>query len=130
MEPETQVSRGRDTQGLWLRTIWLDIQTRAGSYPNIQALQEKFEIRRRTAFNTVAFMRERLGAPLAYSGARCGYYYTDPTYILPALFLQEGELLVLLLAQQVAHQYLGTPLEAPLRAAIEKVSRAMGSGLA
>src|SRR5216684_1539149 len=123
MDPQKQMRACRDTQGQWSRAIWLDSQTREGSYPNIQALQEKFCVRRRTAFNTVAFLRHSLGAPLAYSRSRRGYYYTDPTYILPALFLQEGELLALLLAQQLARQYLGTPLEAPLRAAIEKVSR-------
>jgi proteasome accessory factor B len=123
MDPQKPKRACRDTQSQWSRTIWLDTQTREGSYPNIEALREKFSVRRRTAFNTIAFLRHSLGAPLAYSGARRGYYYTDPTYTLPALFLQEGELLALLLAQQVAHQYLGTPLEAPLRAAIAKISR-------
>src|SRR5229473_821405 len=123
MDPQERGRACRDTQGQWSRAIWLDSQTREGSYPNIQALQEKFCVRRRTAFNTVDFLRHSLGAPLAYSRARRGYYYTDPTYTLPALFLQEGELLALLLAQQVTHQYLGTQLEAPLRAAVAKISR-------
>src|SRR5712691_10441421 len=123
MNPQKQRRACRDPQSQWSRTIWLDTQTREGSYPNIQALREEFGDRRRTAFNTIAFLRESLGAPLAYSRARSGYYYTDPTYALPAIFLQEGELLALLLAQQVTHQYLGTPLEAPLRAAIAKISR-------
>lgn len=35
------------------------------------------------------------------------------------MFLQEGELL----AEQVTRQYLGTPLEAPLREAVRKMSR-------
>jgi predicted DNA-binding transcriptional regulator YafY len=123
MDPQKQRRAGRDPQSQWSRVIWLDTQTREGSCPNIQALREKFEVSRRTAFNTVDFLRHSLGAPLAYSRSRRGYYYTDPTYTLPAIFLQEGELLALLLAQQVAHQYLGTPLEAPLRAAIAKISR-------
>jgi predicted DNA-binding transcriptional regulator YafY len=124
MDPQKQRRDAqRDTQGQWSRAIWLDARTRAGSHPNIAALQEKFEVSRRTAFNTVAFLRDSLGAPLAYNRARRGYHYTDPTYTLPALFLQEGELLALLLAQQVTHQYLGTPLEAPLRAAIAKIRR-------
>lgn len=105
------------------RLIWLDREIRAAHHPNAQALQERFEISRRTALSTIAFLRDRLDAPLRYSRARRGYYYEDPTFVLPAMLLQEGELLALLLAQQVSHQYLGTPLEAPLRAAIRKISQ-------
>jgi predicted DNA-binding transcriptional regulator YafY len=110
-----------DTQGQWARVIWLDAQIRSRRYPNVQALLDEFGVRRRTAFNTIAYLRDSLGAPLRQ--ARRGYYYEDPTYHLPAIFLQEGELLALLLAQQVTHQYLGTPLEAPLREAVRKISR-------
>jgi predicted DNA-binding transcriptional regulator YafY len=123
MDPQQRRDAPRDTQGQWSRALWLDTQTRAGSHPDIAALRAEFAVSRRTAYNTVAFLRDSLGAPLAYNRARRGYYYTDPTYTLPAMFLQEGELLALLLAQQVTHQYLGTPLEAPLRAAVEKISR-------
>ncbi len=107
----------------WPRLIWLDAQIRAGSYPNVARLQEEFGVRRRTAFSMIGLLRDSLNAPLVYDHARKGYTYSDPTYALPAVFLSEGELLALFLAEQVARQYLGTPLETPLRAAIEKIAR-------
>src|SRR5262245_60694631 len=107
----------------WARVLWLDRMIREGRYPDRQGLQAEFGIRRRSAFDTLRFLRHSLGAPLAYSRRRRGYYYEDPTYALPAVFLQEGELLALLLAEQVSRHYLGTPLEAPLRAAIGKIGR-------
>lgn len=103
--------------------IWLDRQIRAGRYPSIADLEEEFGIARRTAFNAVGFLRDSLGAPLAYHPARRGYHYTDPTYGLPTVFLRQGELLAMLLAEQVSRQYLGTPLEDTLRQAILKISR-------
>src|SRR5947209_5372627 len=109
--------------GQWARVLWLDGEIRAGGYPSVEALREQFDVSRRTAFHSVAFLRDSLGAPLGYSKRRRGYYYTDPTYVLPAVWLQEGEFLALLLAQQVTHRYLGTPMEAPLRAAITKITR-------
>lgn len=112
-----------ETQGQWSRVIWLDRQIREGSYPSVQDLQEEFCIARRTAFETVSFLRDSLDAPLVYSKQKKGYYYEDPTYALPAMFLREGELLAILLAEQVTRQYLGTPLEQPLRAAVQKISR-------
>jgi predicted DNA-binding transcriptional regulator YafY len=80
--------------------------------------------------NAVATLRDSLGAPLQFNRARRGYEYTDPTFALPAVLLVEGELLAMLLAEQVSRHYLGTPLEQPLRAAIEKLSRYLPEGVA
>ena len=63
MDPTRQKAARRDTQGQWSRAIWLDTETRAGSYPSIPALQDKFEVSRRTAFNTVAFLRDSWALP-------------------------------------------------------------------
>lgn len=112
-----------DPHGQWERTLWLDRAVREHRYPSLAALMEQFECSRRTACNTVAFLRDTLGAPLHYHRKHGGYAYTDPTYALPSVFLQEGELLALFLAEQVSRQYLGSPLEAPLREAVGKLCR-------
>ncbi|MFN3647962.1 MAG: helix-turn-helix transcriptional regulator [Armatimonadota bacterium] len=120
------VNAGRDergTAGKLARALWLDGEIRAGRFPSVAELMEEFEVARRTAFNTLDYLRDTLGAPLVYSRERRGYYYSDPAFGLPAVFLREGELLAMLLADQVARQYLGTPLEQPLRDAISKLSR-------
>jgi predicted DNA-binding transcriptional regulator YafY len=113
--PEERPASG----GTWARVLWLDRELREGRYPSLRDLQEEFDISRRAAFNTVDYLRYSLGAPLEYCRKRKGYRYEDPTYALPSVFLQEGELLALLLAEEVTRQYLGTGLEAPLRAAVE-----------
>jgi predicted DNA-binding transcriptional regulator YafY len=107
----------------WSRVLWLDQEIRAGAYPSRRDLQEQFGCSLRTAASTVSFLRGSLRAPLEYSRARRGYYYSDPTFALPNVFLREGELLGLFLAEQVSREYLGTALEAPLREAILKLSR-------
>lgn len=123
MRPGSPVRPEQAPQGQWSRVFWLDRQIRDGRYPNIRSLYEEFGTKRRAALETVRFMRESLHAPIAFSRTRGGYHYTDPAYGLPAVFLAEGELLALLLAEEVSRQYLGTPLEAPLREAVEKLSR-------
>ena len=115
--------RRHDTAADWSRLLWLDREIRAGSYPSREALMEEFGCSRRTASSTVAFLRGSLRAPVQHDRRRKGYVYTDTTYALPTVFLQEGKLLGLLLAEQVSRQYLGTPLEAPLREAVRKLSR-------
>lgn len=115
--------RVAETPTLWRRILWLDQEIRNGTYPNVQRMQEEFECGRRTAFNTVCFLRDSLDAPIAYDRAHGGYHYTDPTYALPTVFMREGELFAVLLAEQVSRHYLGTPLEEPLRRAIEKLNQ-------
>ncbi len=114
-----------DLAGQWNRVLWLDRRIREGAFPDWHALAEEFGCSRRTAMNTVAFLRDSLGAPLEHSRAKRGYHYTEPTFALPSVMLREGELLALVVAQEVAHQYLGTPLEAPLREAVRKIAEAM-----
>lgn len=117
------MSPHHDTAADWSRLLWLDGEIRAGRAPNREALMEEFGCSRRTASSTVAFLRDSLGAPVKHDRRRNGYVYTDPTYALPTVFLREGELLGLLLAEEVSRQYLGTPLEAPLREAVRKLCR-------
>lgn len=119
-----------DTAAEWSRVLWLDRQLREGCHPNPESLVREFGCHRRTALSTLAFLRYSLGAPVVYRRARKGYAYSDPTYALPSVFLQEGELLGLLLAEQVSRQYLGTPLEGPLREAVRKLSRYLPDAVA
>jgi proteasome accessory factor B len=67
------------------RIFWTDARIRQNAYPNADSLAAEFEISRRQAFQDHAFLRDRLNAPIAYSRARRGWYYTDPTYVLPAM---------------------------------------------
>ncbi|BCO10047.1 hypothetical protein GF1_24230 [Desulfolithobacter dissulfuricans] len=55
----------------------------AGRYPNTVQLQEEFEISRSTAHRDIAYLRDRLLAPLAFDQRKNGYYYTDATFRLP-----------------------------------------------
>ena len=49
----------------------------AGSFPNERRVSEKFGISERQARRDIAFMREDLGAPIAYNYAAKGFYYTE-----------------------------------------------------
>lgn len=52
-------------------------------YPNATTLIERFEISLATAKRDIAYLRDRLMAPLAYDARRYGYYYSDPDFSLP-----------------------------------------------
>jgi Predicted transcriptional regulator len=92
------------------------------SRPNVPKLMKQFEVSERTVRADLEFLRERLNAPLVYDRARGGYRYTDPTWTLPTLLMSEGELLAFFLSVELAHRYLGTAFETPLRKAVERLA--------
>jgi predicted DNA-binding transcriptional regulator YafY len=99
------------------RMLAIDAAIRGGSYPNVSVFMSRFEVSERTVRGDLAFMRERLNAPLGHNRARGGYCYTDPTWVLPTMFATEGELLAFFLSVELTRRYLGTTFEEPLRKA-------------
>jgi predicted DNA-binding transcriptional regulator YafY len=104
------------------RIAALDRAVRAGEYPNSVSLGLALEVSRRTVQRDIEFLRERLGAPLAFDPRRNGYYYDKPDFRLPPVNLTEGELVALFLAERVLQQYRGTPYAADLARAFRKIS--------
>jgi predicted DNA-binding transcriptional regulator YafY len=108
------------------RLMEIDRQIRAGLYPNAARIAEKLEVSKRVIYQDKAFLRDRLGAPIEYDRERGGWYYTDPTWVLPNMFVTEGELAAFFLSVEVAQRYLGTAFEAPLRSAITRLANSLG----
>lgn len=104
------------------RIIRIDQEIRAGRYPSAASLAEMFEVSERTIYADREFMINRLGAPIGFNEEAGGWYYTDKTWVLPAIMVSEGELLAFFLSRAVVQQYLGTPFEKPLRSALSKIA--------
>ncbi|MBM3465166.1 MAG: hypothetical protein FJX76_23970, partial [Armatimonadetes bacterium] len=113
-----------EPESRWSRVIWIDRQIRDGQPPGVEEIMEQFGVKKNTVDATIRFMRDSLGAPIVHKRLpRPHYCYTDSTYALPTVFLVEGELLALLLSEQILHHYVGTPLEAGLKSAVSKLTR-------
>ena len=52
-------------------------------YPNSRALMREFEISLPTARRDIAYLRDRLLAPLEYDSRKNGYYYSEDSFSLP-----------------------------------------------
>ena len=75
------------------------------------------------------FMINRLGAPIKRDSTRNGWYYTDPTYFLPAIMLTSEEITAFFLGEQLFTRYLGTSFETPLRLALDKIKQSLPLGV-
>ncbi len=104
------------------RYYWFHEQIKRNELPNSKLLAEKFEISQKTAQRDIEFMRDRIGAPLEYSHADRGYYYTDKGYELPPIWLNENELVAFILAKRLATAIPDRNLKDSLNKFINKLS--------
>jgi predicted DNA-binding transcriptional regulator YafY len=110
---------------MWNRVLWLDGQLRQDAAPSWESLREEFGVSRRTALDTVRFLRESLGAPVQYSKRRKGYVYAQAGYALPSVLMGEGEFLAVVLAMQASRQMLGTSVGQALEQTLSKLVGAL-----
>lgn len=52
-------------------------------YPNATSLSDQFEVSQATARRDIAYLRDRLLAPLAFDNKKNGFYYTEEGFSLP-----------------------------------------------
>jgi predicted DNA-binding transcriptional regulator YafY len=93
------------------RLYFLDQQIASGKYPNTSYLAKKWEgISLSTISRDIAFMKDRLNAPIEYDALRRGYYYSEPNYRIPMGFSSADELLALGMAKNILALYRDTPI--------------------
>lgn len=94
----------------------------SGQLPNCSTFKELLGVSRKTVLRDIEFMRDSLDLPIAFNAAKNGYEYTAMVESLPFVTLQEGELVAILVASKALEAYRGSPYEAPLKAAFEKIT--------
>jgi len=104
------------------RILYMDALIHDSRYPSVKTFMEHFEVSERTILYDIQFLKDRLNAPIQYSRSYGGYLYSDPTWRLSTFHVTEGDLLAFFLSVELAHRYLGTSFEKPLRDAIQHLT--------
>lgn len=101
----------------------IDKAVRNGDYPNASKMNKKmgWEISRATFGRYIDILKDTFNAPLEFDFRKNGYYYTDSTFFLPQMMLNEGELLTLSTILPLLDQYKNTPLESSFRNLMQKL---------
>lgn len=113
---------------MW-RMIELDRMIKKGEYPNCSSFARHLAEEngmgtppdRKTILRDIEFLRDQLDAPIEYDNSKKGYYYTDRSWSFPMLELNEAELLQLLLAEEMAKSFAGTPIAKSIDSLFEKI---------
>lgn len=101
-------------------------QLQTDQRPNCTTLAKQLEVAAKTIQRDISFMRDQLSLPIEWAAPYNGYIYTEPVTGLPSIQVSEGEILALFVAQQALTPYTGTPYEAPLKSAFQKLAESMG----
>ncbi len=107
------------------RMLRIHQSVQAGKFPNATTLAAEIEVVVKTIHRDIAFMRDRMGLPIAFDMKRNGYRYTAEVGSFPSLQLTEGELFALCVAEKALEQYRGTSFEKPLLSALRKMEQSL-----
>jgi predicted DNA-binding transcriptional regulator YafY len=103
------------------RLLMIDRLIREGKHPNSDKLAASLEVTQRTIQRDIEYMRDMYGAPIEYSPAHHGFFYSEANFYLKSVPVTEGELFSIALFDQLLSQYRQTPLEADLRNIFNKI---------
>lgn len=106
---------------IYERFLWFHASVKDKKYPNTRSLAEKFEISRKTAQRDIAFMQDRLRAPLCYVPECRGFAYEDAAYELPGFWLSETELTSLLISYRLASAIPDSALKNSLKSFLNQI---------
>lgn len=110
------------THSQFARLMELDRQIRGGKHPNCLTFAADWEVTQKTVQRDIDYLRDQCGAPVVYHRTHKGFRYENPTWMLPAVMLSEGELLAVLLGARVLDQYQGTPVARQLTGIYSKLA--------
>jgi len=82
-------------------------------------------VQRKTIQRDIDYLRYQLDAPIAYSAAQRGYYYTETRYRLPAISIRECDLFAIYIGRGLLEQYANTPLYGRLSSVFKKIEDAL-----
>jgi len=104
------------------RLCFIDREIGAGNYPNAPALAKKYETSLSSINRDIAYMRDMLGAPIAYDFYKKGFYYTEKTFRLSVTFASADDLLALGMAKNLMELYENTPIHDAALNLLENIS--------
>lgn len=103
------------------RLLQIDALLRTGQRQTAESLAQVLERSERTIRSDLAFLRDRLHAPLAFSRQQ-GYHYTDSAWQPPSITLSKGELFALTLGARMLEAYAGSTYALDLHSAISRLA--------
>ena len=95
----------------------------AGLSVNCRTLAERCEVSEKTILRHIDQMKSLHDAPIKYDYAKKSYYYTEKSYKLPLISMNESDLFAIAIAEKTLKEHEGTPIYEKLRRIFFKLGR-------
>lgn len=107
----------------YYRILEIDAEIATGHYPNRSSLAEKLEVSISTIQHDIDFMRDILNAPIEHERDPYkdinGYYYTEDTFRLPAIYANKEEIEAVDIALELLAPYQNTSVYKKIKKVFE-----------
>jgi predicted DNA-binding transcriptional regulator YafY len=118
-----------ENKSQFARLLFIDRAIRSGMQgsrlANCTTLAAEYEVSSKTILRDIDYLRLHWESPIAYDPQRKGYFYTEESYALPAIHLNEGDLFGLAIAHKGLEQYRNTPIYDKLAALFRKIEQSL-----
>ena len=104
------------------RIYYIDRKIAEGNYPNVPELAREYETSLSTINRDIAYMRDMLNAPIEYDFFKKGFYYTEKTFRLTAVYATADDLLALGMVENLMELYRDTPVHDAALNLLESIS--------
>ena len=104
------------------RIYFIDQEIAMGKYPNAPALAKKYETSLSSINRDIAYMRDMMGAPIEYDFFKKGFFYSEKTFRLPAVYATADDLLAFGMAKNILDIYRNTPIYESALNLLESIS--------
>ncbi|MFN2367008.1 MAG: helix-turn-helix transcriptional regulator [Desulfurivibrionaceae bacterium] len=111
------------------RLVFVDQQVREGmkngQLANCRSMAAAYEVSPKTIMRDMDYLKNQCDAPLSYDRSRHGYYYTEENYQLPAIKINESDLLAICLTRKIMEQHRNTPIYRKLAAVFDRIEKSL-----
>ena len=104
------------------RVISLIKEINKGNYPTVVGLCDKFEIKARTLFDDIRFVKDRMRIEVVFDKSKQGYFNSTPQVKLPEFDLSPDEVLALMLGKEMLLEHSGPVFRLQLEEALSKIA--------
>jgi predicted DNA-binding transcriptional regulator YafY len=108
-------------RGAFRRLFELDRMLRGGRLQTVQSAAEELEVSARTVERDLEQLRYDLGAEIVYDRKLHRYRYEGDPVTVPAQWLNERELAILLIAERALRVFTGTPFQKEIHPAFNRL---------
>ena len=112
---------------LFRRLHHIDEKLREKSYPNATKLAEDLGVSSRTIRRDIDEMKLFYNAPIEYDKTKNGYYYTQDSFYIKDIFLNESEIEAMRLLKPSFSLWKNTPVENILQLVFQKIINSLDS---